>query len=58
MGTGMIKLNIINLNELPVQTFIGEQRNQSQKKNEEQTKKLGEKIDEQTEKQLALWRPS
>ena len=32
MRTSMIKLKIINLNEPPVQTFIEEQRNQSQKK--------------------------
>ena len=49
MRTGVMKLKIINLNEPPVQTFIEEERNQSQRKNEEQTKKNKE----QTEK-LAL----
>ena len=54
MGTGVIILKIINSNELPVRTSIEKQRNQSQKRTEEQTKKLGQKIDEQTENQLAL----
>ena len=53
MGTSMIKLKIINLDEQPVQIYRRATEPITEK-NEEQTKKLGENFDEETEKLLAL----